>query len=62
MWEFYLIGCEIAFRRMGQMVFQIQIAKHQDAVPLTRDYITDWDRAENQAENTQNYGGTKAAE
>lgn len=44
MWEFYLIGCEIAFRRMGQMVFQIQIAKRQDAVPLTRDYITDWDR------------------
>ncbi len=45
MWEFYLIGCEIAFRHMGQMVFQIQIAKRQDAVPLTRDYITDWDRA-----------------
>jgi len=45
MWEFYLIGCEIAFRRMGQMVFQIQIAKRQDAVPLTRDYITDWERA-----------------
>lgn len=45
MWEFYLIGCEIAFRRMGQMVFQIQIAKRQDAVPLTRDYISDWHRA-----------------
>lgn len=44
MWEFYLIGCEIAFRRMGQMVFQIQIAKRQDAVPLTRDYIYDWER------------------
>ena len=45
MWEFYLIGCEISFRRMGQMVFQIQIAKRQDAVPLTRDYITNWERA-----------------
>jgi len=45
MWEFYLIGCEIAFRRMGQMVFQIQIAKRQDSVPLTRDYITDWERS-----------------
>ena len=56
MWEFYLIGCEIAFRRMNQMVFQIQIAKRQDAVPLTRDYISDWDRAMvDQAE-------TKAAE
>ncbi len=58
MWEFYLIGCEISFRRMGKMVFQIQIAKRQDAVPLTRDYITDWDRAENPG----NYGETKAAE
>jgi cyclopropane-fatty-acyl-phospholipid synthase len=44
MWEYYLVGCEIAFRRMGQMVFQMQITKHQDAVPLTRDYMTDWDR------------------
>ena len=58
MWEFYLIGCEISFRRMGQMVFQIQIAKRQDAVPLTRDYITDWDRAMSDAD----HGETKAAE
>lgn len=45
MWEFYLIGCEVAFRRRGQMVFQMQLAKRQDAVPLTRDYITDWERS-----------------
>ena len=38
MWEFYLAGCEVAFRYMNQMVFQIQIARRQDAVPLTRDY------------------------
>ena len=44
MWEFYLVGCEIAFRYMGQMVFQLQIARRQDAVPLTRDYITDFER------------------
>ena len=44
MWEFYLVGCEVSFRRLGQMVFQMQLAKHQDAVPLIRDYITDWDR------------------
>ncbi|HEX6110890.1 MAG TPA: cyclopropane-fatty-acyl-phospholipid synthase family protein [Geminicoccaceae bacterium] len=44
MWEFYLIGSELAFRRMGQMVFQLQLAKRQDAVPLTRDYVTDWER------------------
>jgi len=39
MWEFYLAGCEVAFRYMNQMVFQIQIARRQDAVPLTRDYM-----------------------
>jgi cyclopropane-fatty-acyl-phospholipid synthase len=44
MWEFYLAGCEVAFRYMGQMVFQIQLAKRQDAVPLTRDYITEFER------------------
>jgi cyclopropane-fatty-acyl-phospholipid synthase len=45
MWEFYLAGCEVAFRRLDQMVFQIQLAKRQDAVPLTRDYMLDWERA-----------------
>jgi cyclopropane-fatty-acyl-phospholipid synthase len=39
MWEFYLVGCEMSFRYMGQMVFQMQIAKNLDAVPLTRDYM-----------------------
>lgn len=39
MWEFYLGGCEAAFRHGGLMVFQIQLAKRHDAVPLTRDYI-----------------------
>jgi cyclopropane-fatty-acyl-phospholipid synthase len=39
MWEFYLAGCEAAFRHGGLMVFQIQLAKRHDAVPLTRDYI-----------------------
>jgi cyclopropane-fatty-acyl-phospholipid synthase len=43
MWEFYLVGSELAFRRMGHMVFQLQLAKRQDAVPLTRDYVTDWE-------------------
>jgi len=44
MWEFYLVGSELTFRRMGHMVFQLQLAKRQDAVPLTRDYVTDWER------------------
>jgi cyclopropane-fatty-acyl-phospholipid synthase len=45
MWEFYLAGCEISFRYMNQMVFQIQLARRQDAVPLTRDYIGEAERA-----------------
>jgi cyclopropane-fatty-acyl-phospholipid synthase len=39
MWEFYLAGAEVAFRQQGMMVFQMQLARRQDAVPLTRDYI-----------------------
>jgi cyclopropane-fatty-acyl-phospholipid synthase len=39
MWEFYLVGSEIAFRVYGHMVFHIQLAKRQDVVPRTRDYI-----------------------
>lgn len=39
MWEFYLAVCEMAFRNGNLMVFQIQLAKRRDAVPLTRDYI-----------------------
>jgi cyclopropane-fatty-acyl-phospholipid synthase len=48
MWEFYLIGSELGFRRLGQMVFQIQLARRQDAVPLTRDYITERDASQAQ--------------
>ncbi|WP_374469278.1 class I SAM-dependent methyltransferase [Phenylobacterium sp.] len=39
MWAFYLSISEIAFRYRGHMVFQLQLAKRVDAVPLTRDYI-----------------------
>jgi len=46
MWEFYLVGSEMAFRNMKQMVFQIQLAREQAAVPLTRDYIVEWERAQ----------------
>lgn len=40
MWEFYLAASESAFRYQGLMVFQIQMAHKQEAVPLTRDYIS----------------------
>lgn len=46
MWEFYLQLCEIAYRRLNWMVFQMQIAKRVDTVPLTRSYLTHWDTSE----------------
>ena len=46
MWDFYLTSCEQAFRNSGLMVFQIQLAHRMDAVPLQRDYITDWERGQ----------------
>lgn len=39
MWDFYLAGSEAAFRSGDMMVFQLQLAKDKDAVPLTRDYM-----------------------
>jgi len=44
MWELYLVGSEVAFRRGGCMVFQMQLAKAVDSVPITRDYMFDWER------------------
>ena len=41
MFEFYFAVSEIAFRYGGHMVFQVQLAKRVDAVPMTRDYIDD---------------------
>jgi len=44
MWEFYLAGSEIAFRYQGHIVFQMQLARQVDTVPLTRDYMFDFER------------------
>ncbi|MEM6761760.1 MAG: cyclopropane-fatty-acyl-phospholipid synthase family protein [Pseudomonadota bacterium] len=38
-WDFYLAASEAAFRAADLMVFQIQLSKRLDTVPLTRDYI-----------------------
>lgn len=44
MWEFYLAGCEMAFRHGPMMVFQLQLAKNPRSVPLARDYMVDVER------------------
>jgi len=41
MWEFYLAAAEAAFRYEDLVVFQIQIAKRNGAVPMPRNYIRD---------------------
>lgn len=44
MWEFYLAGSEAAFRYQGLIVFQIQLVKRIDALPITRDYMVEAER------------------
>ncbi len=39
MWEFYLAGAIIAFRHDDHAVFQLQLSRERDAVPITRDYL-----------------------
>lgn len=45
MWLFYLVLCEIGFRHRTMMVFQLQLAKRIDSLPMTWDYMIDWERA-----------------
>jgi cyclopropane-fatty-acyl-phospholipid synthase len=49
MWEMYLVGSELSFRRDASIVFQMQMAKAVDTVPLTRDYMIDQERARSTA-------------
>ncbi len=46
MFEFYLAGCELAFRHDGHCNLQIQLARRIGAVPITRDYMVDAERAQ----------------
>jgi cyclopropane-fatty-acyl-phospholipid synthase len=44
MWEAYLAGSEAAFRFENLVVFQLQLAKRIDALPITRDYMAKEER------------------
>ena len=61
MWEMYLTASEIAFRRGGCMVFQMQLARAVDSVPITRDYMLDWEREHGEAANYLPAGSTGIA-
>jgi cyclopropane-fatty-acyl-phospholipid synthase len=52
MWEFYLAGSEMGFRHEGLVVFQVQLVKNVDALPMTRDYMIE-------AERTMKFAGTE---
>jgi cyclopropane-fatty-acyl-phospholipid synthase len=46
MWEAYLAMCELGFRHLDLIVFQMQLAKKHTAVPITRDYMYEAARSE----------------
>lgn len=39
MWEFYLQGSEASFHQGSLVVFQLQLAREVDRLPITRDYL-----------------------
>jgi cyclopropane-fatty-acyl-phospholipid synthase len=63
MWDAYLSVCEVGFRHQHLMVFQMQFARRIDALPMTRDYMVDWEReqaaADAESEATERRGRRK---
>ena len=45
MWEFYLAASEAAFRWQDLVVFQIQLTRKNDTLPITRGYIEKCEKA-----------------
>jgi cyclopropane-fatty-acyl-phospholipid synthase len=37
--------CEVGFRHQGLMVFQLQLTRDRQALPLTRDYMYESERS-----------------
>jgi cyclopropane-fatty-acyl-phospholipid synthase len=62
LWEFYLAASEMAFRHQGMMVFQVQLARREGVVPMTRDYIPHAETRLRAAENRNRPGLRLAGE
>ncbi|MDF2382993.1 class I SAM-dependent methyltransferase [Nostoc ellipsosporum NOK] len=45
MWCFYLAGCHVSFKYGGLVNYQLQFSRSRDALPLTRDYMVEAERA-----------------
>jgi cyclopropane-fatty-acyl-phospholipid synthase len=41
MWEFYLAASEASFRWQDLVIFQVQLTRKNDVLPMTRDYIAE---------------------
>jgi cyclopropane-fatty-acyl-phospholipid synthase len=59
MWEFYLGGCEKVFRHGGLVVFQVQLIKRPDVLPISRNYMYG---AERQAPDARQAIGVRSRE
>jgi cyclopropane-fatty-acyl-phospholipid synthase len=55
MWEYYLSMAETAFLWENIAVFQIQIARRQTALPLTRNYLNEAEENLKKADSRKNY-------
>ncbi len=44
MWIFYLAGSCVSFRHGGMINYQLQFARSREALPITRDYMSDEER------------------
>jgi cyclopropane-fatty-acyl-phospholipid synthase len=62
MWEYYLAAAECGFRYGGLVVFQVQLAKRQNVVPLTRDYIAAYEASLRERERQLAFPTSSAAE
>ena len=52
MFEFYLSGSELAFRRQDHVNFQIQLTRDKTALPQVRDYMYEAERQASPARQT----------
>ena len=62
MWEFYLILSEFSFRYGKHVVFQIQLMKELEALPITRDYMLAAERALEAREKGEHQDGSESVE
>ena len=61
MWEFYLAAAEMTFRYDREVVFQIQLTKRIETLPMTRDYMLDSEREMRLADSERSSRAHEAA-